>query len=46
MPELPEDFEKDDSEYERDYSKVDLVDLIEQPAWKTILIDMCLSMLW
>ena len=26
--------------YERDYSKVDLVDLIDQPEWKTILIDL------
>ncbi len=25
---------------ERDYSKMDLVDLIDQPAWKTILIDL------
>jgi segregation and condensation protein A len=34
---------KEDSEFERDYSKVDLVDLIEQPAWKTILIDLVKS---
>jgi len=27
-------------EYERDYSKIDLVDLIDQPAWKTILLDL------
>ncbi len=26
--------------FERDYSKVDLVDLIDQPAWKTILLDL------
>ncbi|MDD3159737.1 MAG: segregation/condensation protein A [Candidatus ainarchaeum sp.] len=26
--------------YERDYSQMDLVDLIDQPAWKTILIDL------
>jgi segregation and condensation protein A len=26
--------------FERDYSKMDLVDLIDQPAWKTILIDL------
>ncbi len=26
--------------YERDYSKMDLVDLIDQPAWKTILLDL------
>ena len=25
--------------FERDYSQMDLVDLIDQPAWKTILID-------
>ena len=25
---------------ERDYSKMDLVDLIDQPAWKTILLDL------
>jgi segregation and condensation protein A len=34
---------KEDSEFERDYSKVDLVDLIEQPAWKTILVDLVKS---
>jgi segregation and condensation protein A len=28
----------EETAYERDYSKVDLVDLIDQPAWKTILI--------
>ena len=26
--------------FERDYSKMDLVDLIDQPAWKTILLDL------
>ncbi len=26
--------------FERDYSKIDLVDLIDQPAWKTILLDL------
>lgn len=26
--------------YERDYSKMDLVDLIDQPAWKTILLNL------
>ncbi|MCX6801190.1 MAG: ScpA family protein [Candidatus Diapherotrites archaeon] len=26
--------------FERDYSQMDLVDLIDQPAWKTILIDL------
>lgn len=29
-----------EEEYERDFSKMDLVDLIDQPAWKTILIDL------
>jgi segregation and condensation protein A len=29
-----------ENEYERDYSQIDLVDLIDQPAWKTILIDL------
>ncbi len=32
---------EDSSEaFERDYSKMDLVDLIDQPAWKTILLDL------
>lgn len=30
-------------EYERDYSQMDLIDLIDQPAWKTILIDLVKS---
>jgi segregation and condensation protein A len=30
----------EEAEYERDYSKIDLVDLIDQPAWKTILLDL------
>ncbi len=29
-----------EEEFERDYSQMDLVDLIDQPAWKTILIDL------
>ncbi len=29
-----------ENEYERDYSKMDLVDLIDQPAWKSILLDL------
>ena len=29
--------------YERDYSQMDLVDLIDQPAWKTILIELVSS---
>ena len=32
--------------YERDYSQMDLVDLIDQPAWKTILIDLVSSEKW
>ena len=29
--------------FERDYSKMDLVDLIDQPAWKTILLDLVVT---
>jgi segregation and condensation protein A len=45
MPELPNTVEPvtGESEYERDYSQVDLVDLIDQPAWKTILVDLVKS---
>ncbi|MDD3083454.1 MAG: segregation/condensation protein A [Candidatus ainarchaeum sp.] len=45
MPSLPiiDSNLQEDIEYERDYSKIDLVDLIEQPAWKTILIDLVKS---
>jgi segregation and condensation protein A len=32
-----------ETEFERDYSQMDLMDLIEQPAWKTILIDLVKS---
>jgi len=34
------DFATEESVFERDYSKMDLVDLIDQPAWKTILLDL------
>ncbi|MEK6959013.1 MAG: ScpA family protein [archaeon] len=34
---------QEEAEYERDYSKMDLVDLIDQPAWKTILLDLVQS---
>ncbi len=33
----------EESEFERDYSRMDLMDLIDQPAWKTILIDLVKS---
>lgn len=29
-----------EAEFERDYSKMDLLELIDQPEWKTILIDL------
>ncbi|MFA5763285.1 MAG: segregation/condensation protein A [archaeon] len=32
-----------ETEFERDYSQMDLMDLIDQPAWKTILIDLVKS---
>jgi len=31
---------QEEAAFERDYSKMDLVDLIDQPAWKTILLDL------
>ncbi len=34
------EFSSNEVEFERDYSKMDLVDLIDQPAWKTILLDL------
>lgn len=41
---VPADFEENfnasEPVFERDYSKMDLVDLIDQPAWKTILLDL------
>ncbi|NMA44509.1 MAG: segregation/condensation protein A [Candidatus Diapherotrites archaeon] len=37
---LDSTFSESEVEYERDYSKIDLVDLIDQPAWKTILLDL------
>ncbi|MFA5357728.1 MAG: ScpA family protein [archaeon] len=40
-PPLPiENVLEEEGEFERDYSKMDLVDLIDQPAWKMILIDL------
>ncbi|VVB75714.1 Segregation and condensation protein A [uncultured archaeon] len=43
--ELPAQIESEvlpieEAEFERDYSKMDLLDLIDQPAWKTILLDL------
>ena len=38
--EILQDFGAEESVFERDYSKMDLVDLIDQPAWKTILLDL------
>lgn len=38
--ELSENFSDPEVVFERDYSKIDLVDLIDQPAWKTILLDL------
>ncbi|MFA5126028.1 MAG: ScpA family protein [archaeon] len=35
-----QEFDVNEPVFERDYSKMDLVDLIDQPAWKTILIDL------
>jgi len=34
------EFNSNEVAFERDYSKMDLVDLIDQPAWKTILLDL------
>jgi len=34
------EFDANEPVFERDYSKMDLVDLIDQPAWKTILLDL------
>ncbi|MEI7961640.1 MAG: ScpA family protein [archaeon] len=36
----PVDVAETEVAFERDYSKMDLVDLIDQPAWKTILLDL------
>ena len=36
----PVDAAESEVAFERDYSKMDLVDLIDQPAWKTILLDL------
>ncbi|MCX6804250.1 MAG: ScpA family protein [Candidatus Diapherotrites archaeon] len=35
-----EEFLSEEPAFERDYSKMDLVDLIDQPAWKSILLDL------
>jgi len=37
------ELETTETAYERDYSQMDLVDLIDQPAWKSILIDLVTS---
>jgi segregation and condensation protein A len=39
-PGFEEEFDASEPVFERDYSKMDLVDLIDQPAWKTILLDL------
>ncbi len=36
----PLNLENEEIAFERDYSKMDLVNLIDQPEWKTILIDL------
>jgi len=38
--EISPSFGENEVAFERDYSKMDLVDLIDQPAWKTILLDL------
>jgi segregation and condensation protein A len=46
MPKMPNVEDAKDSleeEFERDYSQMDLLDLIDQPAWKTILIELVKS---
>lgn len=40
VPETSKEMDNNEAVFERDYSKMDLVDLIDQPAWKTILIDL------
>lgn len=43
-PGLPDELASQAEEvFERDYSQIDLVDLIDQPAWKTILLDLVQS---
>ena len=37
---IESEFDSNETVFERDYSKMDLVDLIDQPAWKTILLDL------
>ena len=45
MPKLPNTIVQatEEEAFERDYSQMDLVDLIDQPAWKTILVDLVKS---
>ena len=45
MPKLPNTIvpATEEEAFERDYSQMDLVDLIDQPAWKTILVDLVKS---
>ncbi|MFA6269387.1 MAG: ScpA family protein [archaeon] len=38
--EMDKEFDGNEVAFERDYSKMDLVDLIDQPAWKSILLDL------
>ena len=44
MPKLPEvELNQEiqtEADFERDYSKMDLMDLIDQPEWKSILVDL------
>jgi segregation and condensation protein A len=40
IEEVGVEFDSTETAFERDYSKMDLVDLIDQPAWKTILLDL------
>ena len=40
IDESPVDPAESEVAFERDYSKMDLVDLIDEPAWKTILLDL------
>jgi segregation and condensation protein A len=45
MPKIPvpQQSVNEEDAFERDYSQMDLVDLIDQPAWKTILVDLVKS---
>ena len=40
---MPQQSVNEEDAFERDYSQMDLVDLIDQPAWKTILVDLVKS---